>query len=116
MLRRCGLLIQAVEISHLMTNSHGADDDNRVGITYACRSCSSLDPVTPRVTGSLYCDQCRAPIGVKCVYCSLMVRGHVVLCLVCGHGGHLAHMEEYFGEYDKCGAPSCDCECLEYIE
>ena len=65
MLRRCGLLIKAVEISHLMTNSYQDDEDNRVGITYACRACSSLDPVTPRVTGSLFCDQCKAPIGVK---------------------------------------------------
>jgi len=134
MLRRCGLLIKAVEITHLMsTNTTGlgrsnpydgrsfgdedGEDPDKVGIVYACRACSnsqSIDPVTPPVTtAGLYCDQCRAPIGPRCVWCGLLVKGHAIICLSCGHGGHLLHMQEWFeNESDDCAAPSCGCECL----
>ena len=51
-----------------------------------------------------------SPSSLRCTICDNVIRGLFVLCDSCGHGGHLSHMEEWFGEHRVC-ASGCGCEC-----
>uniref|UniRef100_A0A7S3DL75 Uncharacterized protein n=1 Tax=Palpitomonas bilix TaxID=652834 RepID=A0A7S3DL75_9EUKA len=37
-------------------------------------------------------------------------------CLHCGHGGHAAHMEEWFDRNKHCAVTDCNCKCREYMQ
>jgi len=47
-----------------------------------------------------------------CALCQEPVRGLMITCLFCGHGGHPAHVRRWFAEHDKCAA-GCGCRCRE---
>uniref|UniRef100_A0A183CKT9 Zinc_ribbon_16 domain-containing protein n=1 Tax=Globodera pallida TaxID=36090 RepID=A0A183CKT9_GLOPA len=36
----------------------------------------------------------------------------VVWCSSCSHGGHLAHVRDWFSEYPMCAASGCECNCV----
>ena len=104
MLRRCGLLVPAVEVSHLLVSDPNMNQETKVGLVYKCPKC-----LTP--TKDMVCTKCKVMAGPKCAYCGLRTKGHACICLNCGHGGHLLHMEEWFETNDVC-ASGCGCECL----
>ncbi|XP_065641638.1 GATOR2 complex protein WDR59 isoform X2 [Hydra vulgaris] len=58
----------------------------------------------------LYCTKCRSVI-VKCSVCRLCVKGLLSFCIVCGHGGHMFHLQGWFRQHDWC-ASGCGCYCV----
>jgi WD repeat-containing protein 24 len=56
-----------------------------------------------------YCSKCKSADSSKCGVCHLIVRGLYAWCQVCGHGGHLQHMKNWFANQSKC--PQCDHTC-----
>lgn len=36
-------------------------------------------------------------------------------CLICGHGGHSDHLEDWFKEFDVCST-GCGCRCRFELE
>ncbi|XP_060605078.1 GATOR complex protein WDR59-like isoform X6 [Ruditapes philippinarum] len=70
------------------------------------------------------CHYCKADVrGVKCgtckmkafqcVICHTGVKGTSNFCLNCGHGGHAAHMKEWFRQEEVCPT-GCGCFCLKW--
>lgn len=45
---------------------------------------------------------------------SLPVDSWVAWCQGCHHGGHVAHLEEWFKKHDECPVAGCDCLCGRY--
>jgi len=56
------------------------------------------------------CNTCKSII-VKCSVCRIGVRGLLSFCMVCGHGGHMFHVIDWFRQNDWC-ATGCGCYCL----
>ncbi|XP_075432740.1 GATOR2 complex protein WDR59 isoform X5 [Ascaphus truei] len=70
----------------------------------------------------VYCSHCRSEVRgtqcaickgftFQCAICHVAVRGSSNFCLSCGHGGHTAHMLEWFSTQEVC-ATGCGCHCL----
>lgn len=54
-----------------------------------------------------------ADVNSFCSVCHNKNQGLVAMCLRCGHGGHLLHIQEWFGtENRKCAIPTCNCCCI----
>ena len=53
-------------------------------------------------------------LPLTCVICRLPVSGLSLTCPVCGHGGHLAHLQQWHATHDKCPA-RCSCSCTKYL-
>ena len=56
-------------------------------------------------------------IYTLCSVCKTKNSGLVAMCLRCGHGGHLKHVQEWFAnanseEGRKCAVTSCQCHCV----
>lgn len=52
-----------------------------------------------------------------CSVCRAKNQGLVAMCLRCGHGGHLKHIQEWFGdlrgnENRHCAIATCECHCV----
>ena len=52
-----------------------------------------------------------------CSVCKTKNSGLVAMCLRCGHGGHLRHVQEWFAREDgeegrRCAVTSCQCHCV----
>lgn len=52
-----------------------------------------------------------------CSVCRAKNQGLVAMCLRCGHGGHLRHIQEWFGdlrgnENRHCAIATCECHCV----
>ncbi|PVD21064.1 hypothetical protein C0Q70_19230 [Pomacea canaliculata] len=56
------------------------------------------------------CSSCKHP-ALQCAICHLGVLGAANFCLTCGHGGHTAHMMEWFMKKGVCPT-GCGCDCL----
>ncbi|XP_040265541.1 GATOR complex protein WDR59 [Bufo bufo] len=70
----------------------------------------------------VYCSHCRSEVRgtqcaickgftFQCAICHVAVRGSSNFCLRCGHGGHTAHMLEWFSSQEVCPT-GCGCHCL----
>ncbi|XP_068117783.1 GATOR2 complex protein WDR59 isoform X3 [Hyperolius riggenbachi] len=70
----------------------------------------------------VYCTHCRSEVRgtqcaickgftFQCAICHVAVRGSSNFCLSCGHGGHTAHMLEWFSTQEVCPT-GCGCHCL----
>ncbi|XP_072278600.1 GATOR2 complex protein WDR59 isoform X2 [Pyxicephalus adspersus] len=70
----------------------------------------------------IYCSHCRSEVRgtqcaickgftFQCAICHVSVRGSSNFCLSCGHGGHTAHMLEWFSNQEVCPT-GCGCHCL----
>lgn len=42
---------------------------------------------------------------------SLTIDNWVAWCQACHHGGHIAHLEDWFKKHDECPVAGCDCKC-----
>lgn len=51
-----------------------------------------------------------------CSVCRAKNQGLVAMCLRCGHGGHLRHIQEWFkerqGKENRCAIATCNCKCI----
>ncbi|OQR87302.1 hypothetical protein ACHHYP_09134 [Achlya hypogyna] len=74
------------------------------GLTLAlyCHACG-------HPTSELYCAQCK-DFSIKCSVCELVVRGESMFCMLCGHGGHRAHLATWFATENACPT-GCGCWC-----
>lgn len=86
----------------LKTKSHGVQDPRGISMGLICGSCNTktIDPV---------CSSCRE-FAVRCSVCQLVVRGQSMFCMTCGHGGHAAHLREWF-EVETACPTGCGCWC-----
>ena len=50
-----------------------------------------------------------------CTICRLPVTGLSIVCPVCGHGGHLQHVQDWFADHHRCPAAKCSCLCKKYL-
>lgn len=50
----------------------------------------------------------------ECSICHLPVKGMSVLCIKCGHGGHVNHLHGWFSKQFVCPA-GCGCRCIDYL-
>jgi hypothetical protein len=70
-------------------------------VCLGCRSCGNLP------------GNCRCPsfaAEYTCAVCMLLVRGIATMCPFCGHGGHTAHLHQWFATSDECPT-GCGCKC-----
>lgn len=56
------------------------------------------------------CSTCKK-LSLNCVICHISVRGLANCCIVCGHGGHMAHLQQWFLKNNVCPS-GCGCQCL----
>ncbi|KAK9510437.1 hypothetical protein O3M35_005226 [Rhynocoris fuscipes] len=67
-------------------------------------------PNCKQVIREPYCCNCKNPM-LTCIVCHTTVRGSANVCLVCGHGGHTRHMQDWFTSNNVCPS-GCGCQCL----
>ncbi|KAG8200611.1 hypothetical protein JTE90_022233 [Oedothorax gibbosus] len=101
-LYRWNLLEQRAQV--LKTVSTSAEKHKGVDFINECRFCKK-DVTGPQCPGcKKYC--------FSCVICGIAVKGCSSFCVVCGHGGHTTHMQEWFSDMEVCPS-GCGCRCLE---
>ncbi|KAJ1963816.1 SEA (Seh1-associated) complex subunit [Dimargaris xerosporica] len=76
-------------------------------IPTTCQFCSEI--VMYSETGYWTCPSCHNIIS-RCVLCHLPIRGHIVWCRGCGHGGHVDHLTAWFQRHTSCPS-GCGHEC-----
>ncbi|XP_046386654.1 GATOR complex protein WDR59 isoform X2 [Ischnura elegans] len=69
-----------------------------------CQHCS-------RSVRGAHCSYCKR-LSLLCVICHVSVRGCSNFCLICGHGGHTHHIQNWFKYEDSCPS-GCGCKCTE---
>ncbi|XP_017785327.1 PREDICTED: WD repeat-containing protein 59 isoform X2 [Nicrophorus vespilloides] len=100
-LHRWDLLYERVEILKYMC----VPGEIHKGVEFLsdCQHC--LEP-----SRNCRCAACKK-LSLNCVVCHISVRGSSNCCLVCGHGGHTIHMQQWFSSYEMCPS-GCGCRCL----
>lgn len=104
-LYRWGLLEKRAEVLKLLQTSTKQQSRMCIGLSLACHNCGQ--PVTGP---SPLCTACRMA-AFRCALCHTPVRGLSNFCLVCGHGGHMHHMRQWFEKQSFCPS-GCGCPCL----
>ncbi|CAF3364479.1 unnamed protein product [Rotaria socialis] len=70
-------------------------------------NCQSPAPFTPIAS---------AQTTIMCSICLQPVLGQYFLCAICGHGGHLMHMHDWFSsdglKHRYCPEKDCSCRCI----
>ncbi|CAG8452306.1 844_t:CDS:10 [Ambispora leptoticha] len=64
-----------------------------------CNNC--FKPIINSHNGFWICDKCQKLLN-PCSICHRIVKGLYSWCQGCGHGGHLAHMQEWFQKKSEC--------------
>ena len=102
LLSRLGLhqLIFHSPLSEVRSLSH-----SRTGINLACANCKR-----ERDIGNDLCSKCGGKLS-DCSLCGVTVKGLWIACPLCNHGGHVKHVNEWFGEHDVCPVPGCGHAC-----
>ncbi|KAJ9449306.1 SEH-associated protein 4 [Diplonema papillatum] len=69
-----------------------------------CRSCFNPLPK---------CSVCLQPLGCETsgMRDSFSPSNQITWCLSCKHGGHIAHLLEWFSTHEQCPVASCTCPC-----
>ena len=98
-------------------------NEQRVGFDVVCQRCGQPLPppsqvdggksVGPSASSPVRCAACNV-YSAHCVICHLSVRGLSSYCLLCGHGGHMSHMQAWFDSGEKECATGCGCTCTLY--
>ncbi|KAI9249009.1 WD40-repeat-containing domain protein [Sporodiniella umbellata] len=83
-------------------------NENATTISIACNTCFKL--VQGTSNGAWACDKCHRLLN-PCTICHQTVKGVYVWCQGCNHGGHLAHMREWFATEQLC-ATGCGHSCV----
>ena len=63
---------------------------------------------------AVWCRPCK-DYALTCSLCQMPIRGAGYFCSACGHGGHTAHMRQWFEITVECAA-GCGCKCGELAE
>ncbi|KAF5288970.1 hypothetical protein FQA39_LY03849 [Lamprigera yunnana] len=101
MLYRWGLLYNRAEIlKYLCTPT---EVHRGVEFLTDCHKCKEPSRSTS-------CTNCKR-ISLECIICHISVKGSANGCLVCGHGGHTKHIQQWFEKQTVC-ATGCGCRCL----
>jgi len=105
-LYRWGLLQQRAEVLKTLTLITENHMIIRAGVDFSidCRNCH-------QVVKGPFCQQCKRVASI-CAICHLPARGLSTFCSACGHGGHSAHMLNWFKTKKMC-ATGCGCFCIE---
>ncbi|KAL9180041.1 hypothetical protein ACHAXT_008011 [Thalassiosira profunda] len=91
--------------SNLLSNAGEAPG---LGFVALCQTCA--EPAALGSRGDPRCNTCgRHPF--RCSICCAAVRGACTWCPLCGHGGHVDHMMQWFREQTVCPT-GCGCECM----
>lgn len=122
---RWGLLTKRVELlKHLSRHSSSpdrlqlpsssavintvTDAPTKYGISFggSCQRCGGA----VSTSDSNICSNCH-DCAFRCILCDNAVRGLCTVCPLCGHGGHLNHIMQWFETATKCPT-GCGCECV----
>lgn len=60
---------------------------------------------------NVFCSDCNMYSFVCCM-CRTAVKGAANHCLLCGHGGHAVHMQDWFLTHSECPT-GCGCLCIQ---
>ncbi|CAH0557006.1 unnamed protein product [Brassicogethes aeneus] len=80
-----------------------ADPHKGVQFVTECHGCQA--PIN-----QCCCNNCKR-LSLQCSVCRISVRGSANCCIICGHGGHTNHLQEWFQTRDTCPT-GCGCRCL----
>jgi len=83
----------------------GMASASTLALAFACPRCSQ-ETVAP---GTNYCRMCQ-DYAFRCIVCDHAIRGLFASCELCGHGGHLEHLQLWFASHDVCPT-GCGCRC-----
>ena len=72
-----------------------------------------LQPSTD-ISACLVSPSSSSSLPLTCAICRLPVSGLSLTCPVCGHGGHLEHLQLWHAKHDRCPA-RCSCPCYKYF-
>ena len=86
--------------------SQAGQAEHRAKISLSCTTCGKLSPGPS-------CSSCRSLL-LHCSLCRLSCRGLSCVCPSCGHGGHTAHLSQWFSSHDSCPT-GCGCPCTAFI-
>eukprot|EP01113_Clastostelium_recurvatum_P037956 TRINITY_DN5607_c0_g1_i1.p1 TRINITY_DN5607_c0_g1~~TRINITY_DN5607_c0_g1_i1.p1 ORF type:complete len:829 (-),score=148.05 TRINITY_DN5607_c0_g1_i1:31-2517(-) len=99
LLQRFELWNQSTDIArHCGEPAISSLNQQHTSVHTACTSCGK-----PLFQKGWACERCRKRVGV-CAICRLPVKGMYVWCQLCGHGGHLSHVHEWFSNNKACPA------------
>lgn len=101
-LYRWGLLYNRAEVLKYMCTP--VEQHKGVVFLTDCKNCLKT------VKNGCSCRKCSKP-SLNCVICHISVRGLANCCIVCGHGGHMAHLQQWFAKNNICPS-GCGCNCL----
>jgi len=75
------------------------------GITFAplCSRCNKP------ISETNVCETCK-DYAFRCSICTNAVRGLFTVCMTCGHGGHVEHIQAWFSKNSTCPS-GCGCSC-----
>ena len=62
---------------------------------------------------AVWCKPCK-DYALTCSLCQMPIRGAGYFCSACGHGGHTAHMRQWFEITVECAA-GCGCKCESWL-
>mmetsp|Transcript_39695 Transcript_39695/g.64423 ORF Transcript_39695/g.64423 Transcript_39695/m.64423 type:complete len:844 (-) Transcript_39695:960-3491(-) len=111
LLHQWGLNIKRAEIMKYCGRDSDGGKLDKLQLAPVCPQCGEIS------TTDLACikPECRRKgILLTCVICHVGVKGLCTFCPVCGHGGHAAHMKEWFQNTQECPT-GCGCLCGQEI-
>jgi WD40 repeat protein len=105
-LRRLNLWQSAAEhVFHSPLSDIRSISHMRTGVNISCGNCKR-----EQETASPVCAKCNSALS-DCTLCGNRVKGLWIACEGCGHGGHLNHIDWWFGIYNVCPVPDCLHQC-----
>ena len=96
------LFVESAEI----INSCSDDDirqSNQKSTTFYL-NCGSCGKPSNELSPLALCERCFKPMN-NCAICEQLVKGIYTWCQICGHGGHINCMMEWFKDHENC--PKC---------
>lgn len=100
-LHRWGLLYNRAEVLKYMCTA--SEQYRGIQFTTECQTCL-------KSSQSCNCSSCKK-LSLNCIICHVSVRGSANCCVICGHGGHTLHMQQWFSRNKICPS-GCGCYCL----
>mmetsp|Transcript_2095 Transcript_2095/g.3201 ORF Transcript_2095/g.3201 Transcript_2095/m.3201 type:complete len:728 (+) Transcript_2095:1-2184(+) len=94
------------EGSQFIPSKDGGKDQTGVSFAITCLSCNKENVVSG--VGNI-CSSC-GDYAFRCIICDNAVRGMFTICPLCGHGGHMNHMLNWFEDNKMCPS-GCGCFC-----
>uniref|UniRef100_A0A1X7TBG9 WDR59/RTC1-like RING zinc finger domain-containing protein n=1 Tax=Amphimedon queenslandica TaxID=400682 RepID=A0A1X7TBG9_AMPQE len=70
-----------------------------------------VDVISPsHLHANIMCQKCESRLNI-CSVCHAPVKGLYSMCEVCGHGGHMSHLKEWFSTNSWCPS-GCGHNCV----